>query len=84
MIRTISAIAIAACAGVRPALTHAALRRHMAATTAALNGFGIGRHDRVAIVLPNGPEMATALLCVAAGATTAPLNPGFRAAAFDC
>ena len=76
-------IAIAACEDTRPPLTHAALRRHMAATRAALNRFGIGRRDRVAIVLPNGPEMATTFLCVAAGATTAPLNPGYRESEFD-
>lgn len=76
-------IAIAACDDARPPLTHAALRRHMAATMATLNGFGIGRHDRVAIVLPNGPEMATAFLGVAHGATTAPLNPGYREAELD-
>ena len=38
---------------------------------------GIGRHDRVAVVLPNGPEMAVAFLTVAASATCAPLNPAY-------
>jgi len=45
---------------------------------AQLHGAGIGRGDRVAIVLPNGPEMAAAFVCVAQCATTAPLNPGYR------
>ena len=49
----------------------------------ASTGSGIGRGDRVAIVLPNGPEMATAFLAVAAGATTAPLNPAYRADEFE-
>ncbi|MFZ8898870.1 MAG: AMP-dependent synthetase, partial [Alphaproteobacteria bacterium] len=40
-----------------------------------LNTFGIGRNDRVAIVLPNGPYMASAFVSVACSATTAPLNP---------
>lgn len=44
----------------------------------SINDLGIGRNDRVAIVLANGPEMATAFLAVAAGATTAPLNPNYR------
>ena len=44
---------------------------------------GLGRGDRVAIVLPNGPEMATAFLSVAAAATTAPLNPAYRADELD-
>ena len=50
---------------------------------ATLNALGIGRGDRVAIVLPNGPEMATAFVAVACGATTAPLNPAYRAEEFD-
>ncbi len=44
---------------------------------------GIGRNDRVAIVLDNGPEMAAAFVSVAAGATAAPLNPGYRADEFE-
>lgn len=35
----------------------------------------IGRGDRLAIILPNGPELATAFLSVACCATAAPLNP---------
>ena len=59
----------------RPALSYAGLRDLTAATIARLNGIGIGRNDRVAIVLPNGPEMAAAFIAIGAGATTAPLNP---------
>ena len=44
---------------------------------------GIGRNDRVAIVLPDGPEMAVTFVAVAAGATSAPLNPAYRANEFD-
>src|SRR3990167_10743921 len=62
----------------RPALTHDGLRRLIADTVKRLNGLGIGRNDRVAIMLPNGPEMAAAFLAVAAGAATAPLNPAYR------
>jgi len=54
------------------------LRRQVESTVAALNGFGIGRNDRVAIVLPNGPEMASAFVSVACAATAAPLNPAYR------
>ncbi len=49
----------------------------------SLNAMGIGRNDRVAIVLPNGPEMAAAFIAIACGATTAPLNPAYRAEEFD-
>ncbi|MBC7945250.1 MAG: AMP-binding protein [Burkholderiales bacterium] len=48
-----------------------------------LNDFGLGRGDRVALVLPNGPEMASAFLGVSACAACAPLNPGYRAEEFE-
>ncbi len=49
----------------------------------ALNAAGIGWGDRVAIVLPNGPEMAAAFITIAQSATTAPLNPAYRADEFE-
>ena len=67
----------------RPSLDYAGLRRHVAATVERLNALGIGRNDRVAIVLANGPEMASAFLAIGAGATTAPLNPAYRAEEFE-
>ncbi len=76
------AAAIGAPEGV-PTLSRGALRALARRTVETLNGLGIGRNDRVAIVLPNGPEMATAFLCIASGATTAPLNPGYRAEEFE-
>ncbi len=48
-----------------------------------LNALGIGRNDRVAIVLPNGPAMATSFLTVASCATSAPLNPGYTASEYE-
>ena len=62
----------------RTDLTYDGLRTLVAATVARLNELGIGRNDAVAIVLPNGPEMATAFVAVASAATAAPLNPGYR------
>lgn len=67
----------------RTALSHGALRRQMRTAADRLHELGIGRGDRVAIVLPNGPEMAAAFLSVAAAATTAPLNPAYRAEELD-
>ena len=67
----------------RPVLTFGALRALAKDTIARLNALGIGRGDRVAIVLPNGPEMAAAFVAIAAGATTAPLNPAYRAEEFE-
>jgi oxalate---CoA ligase len=52
-------------------------------TVRELNERGIGRGDRVAVILPNGPELATAFLSIAAGASVAPLNPAFRGEEFE-
>jgi len=65
-----------------PSLTYDALRALVGATVQRLNRWGVGRNDRVAIVLPSGPQMAAALCAVAAGATAAPLNPAYRADEF--
>lgn len=70
--------AIAISAPDRDDLSHQGLRDLCMRSVETLNGFGIGRNDRVAIVLPNGPEMATAFIAISCGATTAPLNPGYR------
>jgi acyl-CoA synthetase (AMP-forming)/AMP-acid ligase II len=67
----------------RPWLHFAGLREHVDRTVKNLNGMGLGRGDRVAIVLPNGPEMASAFVSFAAGATTAPLNPSYRRKEYD-
>ncbi len=67
----------------RPALSFAGLRALADRTVASLNAAGIGRGDRVAIVLPNGPEMAALFVTAACGATTAPLNPAYKAEEFD-
>lgn len=47
-------------------------------TIAALNRFGVGRNDRTAVCLPNGPRMAAAFAGVASASTFAPLNPAYR------
>ncbi len=67
----------------RTALTYAALRAFVDNTTRTLRALGAGRNDCVAIVLPNGPEMATCFLAVASGCTAAPLNPTYRAEEFE-
>jgi acyl-CoA synthetase (AMP-forming)/AMP-acid ligase II len=67
----------------RPWLSHGELRELAQRTVADLNAMGIGRGDRVAMVLPNGPEMAALFVTVACAATTAPLNPAYKAEEFD-
>src|SRR5262249_6275884 len=49
----------------------------------ALRGMGVGRDRRVALVLPQGPEMAVASVAVAAAATCAPMNPAYRCAEYE-
>lgn len=67
----------------RPPLSFAGLREQCHRTVASLNALGVGRGDRVGIVLPNGPEMAASFLSVACGAVTAPLNPAYRLSEFE-
>jgi acyl-CoA synthetase (AMP-forming)/AMP-acid ligase II len=75
--------AVALAAPGRPGLTYRGLRRLVADTLASLNALGIGRNDRVAIVLANGPEMASSFIACASGTTSAPLNPAYRAEEFE-
>jgi oxalate---CoA ligase len=67
----------------RPWLTYAGLAKLVDDTLSTLNGVGIGRGDRVAMVVPNGPEMAASFIAVAAGCSSAPLNPAYRADEFE-
>ncbi len=67
----------------RPWLDYAGLKKLVDTTLAALNGAGIGRDDRVALVLPDGPEMAAAFIAVASGCGAAPLDPAYGAADFE-
>jgi len=67
----------------RPDLTYRGLRELVSATADALNRFGLGRNDRVAIVLPNGPQMATAFVAASSCTTTAPLNPAYKKDEYD-
>ena len=71
--------ALAILAPGRSSLTYGRLRRHIDDVVQTLYAMGLGRHDRVALVLPSGPELAVALLTVAAGVTCAPLNPAYNA-----
>ncbi|TRZ92856.1 MAG: AMP-dependent synthetase [Rhodocyclaceae bacterium] len=66
-----------------PDLRYRDLRSLIIRTVASLNAYGIGRNDRVAMVLDNALEAGSAFLGVACGATAAPLNPGYRSDEFD-
>jgi acyl-CoA synthetase (AMP-forming)/AMP-acid ligase II/acyl carrier protein len=66
-----------------PGLSFEELNEFTRRSANQLRAAGLGREDRVALVLPNGPEMATAFLTVARVATAAPLNPGLREPEFS-
>lgn len=76
-----TAPALSAPAGID--LSYGALRQLVAQAGASLNAAGIGRNDRVAIVLPNGPEMASSFVAIGSYCTSAPLNPAYRADEFE-
>jgi len=64
-------------------LTYGRLYQHIDKMGRTLRAIGIGRHDRIAVVLPNGPEMAVAILAVAASASCVPINPAYQAEELD-
>ena len=71
--------AVALLAPGRTPLSYGGLLRQVEATVAALRGRGVGAGDRIAVVLPNGPEMAVAAVAALCGGVCAPLNPGYGA-----
>src|SRR5215212_9480026 len=66
----------------RSPLTYARLLSQMENLKGTLNACGIGRNDRVVIVLDNGPEMAVAFMAISSCCTAVPLNPAYRAEEF--
>src|SRR6476646_5015230 len=62
----------------RPALSYRQLRANVDALAAQLNGFGLGRGDRIAIAMGNGPEVILAFCAAALCGTAAPLNPKYK------
>lgn len=66
-----------------PPCTYQDLFRQVHQTVRFMNSMNIHRNDPVAIVLPNGPTMATAFFSIASGAASAPLNPAYTASEFE-
>lgn len=63
----------------RAPLSYASLYRQIGDVGRTLRTMGIGREDRVALMLPNGPDMAAAIICVASNAACAVINPACAA-----
>ena len=61
----------------RQALSFKDLAGHLQNTALQLTRWGFQPGDRVAVVLPNGPEMAAAFLALSSVCTCAPLNPAY-------
>jgi len=68
--------------GRRP-LSFAGLLDQILSSLRRLGQAGVGPGDRVAIVLPPGPELATLSLTAMAGATAAPLNHEYRQSEYE-
>ena len=64
-------------------LSYDSLSKLILRTGDRLNALGVGRGDRVGLLLPNCPEMATAFVAVASACTAAPLNIAYRADEFE-
>src|SRR5215468_7938552 len=62
----------------RAGLTYSQLHQHIENTEDTLRAMGVDRHDRIVVMLPNGPEMAVAILATAASAVCAPMNPAYQ------
>ena len=64
-------------------LSYRRLYRHIDDVGRALRAKGIGRDDRLAVLMPNGPELAVAIVAVAANAACASINPAYSAEELD-
>jgi acyl-CoA synthetase (AMP-forming)/AMP-acid ligase II len=65
-------------------LTYTQVAARVEALAQRLAGLGVRRGDRVALALPNGPDVVLLLLAVTAlGAAAAPLNPAYTAAEYQ-
>ncbi len=59
------------------------LAASMSIVACAVRHAGICRKDRVALILPDGPDLAIAFLGVASAAICAPLNPAYSVPEFE-
>jgi acyl-CoA synthetase (AMP-forming)/AMP-acid ligase II/thioesterase domain-containing protein/acyl carrier protein len=59
-------------------LTYRDLREQVTYIVRTLNAMGFRPNDRIAIVMPNGPETAVATISVMAGFTAVPLNLDYK------
>ena len=60
-------------------LVYKALKDRVDEIALILGGINTGKKLRIAIIMPNGPEIAVAFLAASSFATAAPLNPLYKA-----
>jgi oxalate---CoA ligase len=64
-------------------VTYGALRDNVAALAEALAAAGISRDERIGMAMPNGLPCIVSFLASSMAATSAPLNPGYKAEEFE-
>jgi acyl-CoA synthetase (AMP-forming)/AMP-acid ligase II len=74
---------VALCSEDRPPLSFGGLSTLVDATAASLHRRGLGTGAPVALMLANGPELASAFLALSAATAVAPLNPAFKDAELE-
>ncbi|MEP6768963.1 MAG: AMP-binding protein [Acidobacteriota bacterium] len=62
----------------RHSLSRSGLMRQIEDVSRSLSAAGVRSGERVAVCLPDGPEMATAFLGICSAVPSAPLNPAYR------
>ena len=67
----------------RAPLTYGRLYEHAGKVGRSLRAMGIGPQDRLAVMLPNGPELAAAIVSIASNAACAVVNPAYGAEELD-
>jgi acyl-CoA synthetase (AMP-forming)/AMP-acid ligase II len=67
----------------RKAMTFRDVRERVVGLAERLAAIGLGRGDRIAIAMENGPELVLAFLAAAVCGTAVPLNPKYRAEEFS-
>jgi len=63
----------------RKDLNYRTLKEQIEELSTVLNSISYKKKPRIAIIMPNGPEMALAFLATSSFATAAPLNPQYKA-----
>ena len=64
-------------------LSYGNLKSFINNISSQMAGNGISNKDRAAIVLPNGPFMASSFLAISSYMSAAPLNPAYKADEYE-